>query len=205
MSGLLYNANVLLFDRRIPEPDGSLPVEESLWSQLLMKAVCGPAAEKGHVLEVLPSSLVHWGEWFKSHPQTTVLSLDTGHQRDYTKNPYEKYFRAGKIMFELSPKPEVSFEAMARVVAVKQGGQWAIYVYNQPDDIALMQQAAQWEQDGLLFTYQPYSAGMQPPTVTVSTLDGILLPVVYSFVEPWYAMHPDTAEPLVLEIPLANN
>ncbi len=204
VSGLLYNSNVLLFDRRTPEPDGSLPVVESLWSQLLMKAVCGPAAKEGRTLDVLHSELSHWGDWFNRHPKTTVLSLDTGHPRDYKENPYDQYFHTGKIMFDLNPRPDIELDAMARGIAVKLNGQWGFYVYNQPDDIAVAQESAKWEQDGLLFSYEPYSDGMQPPTVAVSTPDGKPLAVVYSFLEPWYAMHPESAAPVILEIPLAD-
>ena len=41
VSGLLYNSNLMMFDRR-PDAQG-----ESLWSQLLGRAVAGPAAESG--------------------------------------------------------------------------------------------------------------------------------------------------------------
>jgi hypothetical protein len=41
VSGLLYNSNLLMYDRR------ASPHDESLWSQLLLRAVTGPAAASG--------------------------------------------------------------------------------------------------------------------------------------------------------------
>jgi len=41
-----------------------------------------------------------WGEWRKRHPATTVLSLNTGHQRDYGEGvAYHDYFATDELMF----------------------------------------------------------------------------------------------------------
>jgi len=41
-----------------------------------------------------------WGEWKKRHPDTTVLSLDTGHRRDYGEGvAYNDYFSTDELMF----------------------------------------------------------------------------------------------------------
>lgn len=60
----------------------------------------------------LPSSLITWKRWKKLHPDTLVLSTDTGYSRDYNVDPYEGYFRSpfaffgfrGKISPELPEK-----------------------------------------------------------------------------------------------------
>ena len=70
VSGLLYKANVLMYDRQT----------ESLWSQVRREAVAGPLT--GAKLKVLPSTLTTWKKWRRQHPNTAVLSPDTGHQRD---------------------------------------------------------------------------------------------------------------------------
>ena len=76
VSGLLYKRNVLIFDRET----------DSLWSQLLGRAATGSLT--GTPLRVLPSVQTTWGRWKKQHPQTLVLSFDTGHRRDYSRDPY---------------------------------------------------------------------------------------------------------------------
>ena len=41
-----------------------------------------------------------WGEWKKRHPGTKVLSLDTGHRRDYREGAaYNQYFATDELMF----------------------------------------------------------------------------------------------------------
>ncbi len=97
VSGLLYNSNVLMYDRQGDES------AESLWSQMMLKAVVGPAAERGLKLEVLPAQLTTWSAWVARHPQTTSLSFQTGHRRDYGNNPYESYFTSNEMMFPVRP------------------------------------------------------------------------------------------------------
>lgn len=79
VSGLLYNRNLLLFDRQTG----------SLWSQLLSEAVTGPMA--GTRLLVLPAEDTTWENWRSLHPDTLVLTFATGYKRDYRADPYASY------------------------------------------------------------------------------------------------------------------
>ncbi|TDI95228.1 MAG: DUF3179 domain-containing protein [Deltaproteobacteria bacterium] len=87
VSGLLYQSDLLLYDRE----------SESLWSQIAATAIVGPAM--GERLRVLRSALLPWGDWKARHPRTQVLSLDTGHQRPYARNPYPGYSTSNTLMF----------------------------------------------------------------------------------------------------------
>ena len=58
----------------------------SLWSQLGMQAVTGPMA--GLSLSILPAEFTTWEDWSNRHPQTSVLSFNTGYVRDYDRDPY---------------------------------------------------------------------------------------------------------------------
>jgi hypothetical protein len=93
VSGLLYNSNVLMYDRR-GQP-------ESLWSQLMTGGISGPGA--GRALKTLPLELTTWQDWVTRHPQTKVLSPETGFQRDYSRNPYARYFGRPQLMFPVRP------------------------------------------------------------------------------------------------------
>lgn len=43
-----------------------------------------------------------WGEWRAAHPRTTVLSLETGHQRDYGEGvAYRDYFATDELYFRV--------------------------------------------------------------------------------------------------------
>jgi hypothetical protein len=87
VSGLLYRSDLLLYDRET----------ESLWSQIASEAVTGPSL--GARLELLRSEMVPWGAWKTRHPNTTVLSPETGHARDYGRSPYGEYSRSEQVFF----------------------------------------------------------------------------------------------------------
>ncbi|GBC85465.1 hypothetical protein HRbin11_01915 [bacterium HR11] len=115
VSGLLYNSNLLLYDRQ------PTPSQESLWSQVMMRAVTGPAARAGWKLTLVPAEMLPWGDWKRRYPQTTVLSFQTGHGRNYYQDPYRRYhlFR-DQVLFPVwlrRPKPKgVSLKDMVVVV-----------------------------------------------------------------------------------------
>ncbi len=90
ISGLLYQSDVLFYDHKT----------ESLWSQLEMKSIAGKMV--GTRLEVLPSTLSTWREWKKAHPDTLVLSRDTGYSRDYSTMPYAGYEQSTATMFPVN-------------------------------------------------------------------------------------------------------
>ena len=54
-------------------------------------AICGPA--RGRVLPTVQSLETSFAEWQSMHPDTKVASSETGHDRNYTINPYEDYWR----------------------------------------------------------------------------------------------------------------
>jgi hypothetical protein len=100
VSGLLYDSNLLLYDRR---PGGR---GESLWSQLRAEAVAGPAAAAGARLRALPCSRTTWGAWLRRHPDTTVMrpDLDLLASR-YRRDPYGSYVVGGRPRFPADPPP----------------------------------------------------------------------------------------------------
>jgi uncharacterized protein DUF3179 len=87
VSGLLYNSDVLMYDRQ----------SESLWSQIKMEAVAGPRV--GTKLRWLPSKQMTWSAWKERYPRSAVLSTDTGFRRNYQQMPYDGYERVESTMF----------------------------------------------------------------------------------------------------------
>lgn len=93
-SGLLYRSNKLLFDEE----------SMSLWSTLEGRPVVGPLAASDLELRSFPIVTTTWREWVAAHPDTTVLSLDTGFERDYSEGAaYREYFASDRLMFEVPP------------------------------------------------------------------------------------------------------
>lgn len=90
-SGFLYRSNKLMYDRQT----------QTLWSQLTGEPVFGPlVAKKLKPLRVLPVTVTSWRDWLSKHPQTRVLSLETGYKRDYRPGAaYGNYFASPGTMF----------------------------------------------------------------------------------------------------------
>ncbi|MEM6481064.1 MAG: DUF3179 domain-containing protein [Pseudomonadota bacterium] len=89
-SGFLYRSNKLMFDRET----------HSLWNQFTGKPVVGPLVDSGIELRQRPVVITEWGSWKVSHPDTKVLSLSTGHRRDYGSGVvYRDYFASRDLMF----------------------------------------------------------------------------------------------------------
>ncbi len=59
---------------------------ESLWSQILRKAVTGPLT--GTPLKTFPLVETSWKDWKNRHPETLVLSIKTGYTRPYHQDVY---------------------------------------------------------------------------------------------------------------------
>jgi hypothetical protein len=92
-SGLLYRSNKLMFDE----------ATMSLWNTIDGTPVVGSLAGSGLQLASHPAVTTTWGEWRALHPQTTVLSLETGHKRDYAEGAaYRDYFSHDRLYFQVS-------------------------------------------------------------------------------------------------------
>jgi hypothetical protein len=73
---------------------------ESLWSQISARAVTGPS--RGARLGLVRARIVPWSRWRTLHPDTTVLTRNTGHRRDYGTSPYGDYAESEKLLFEVA-------------------------------------------------------------------------------------------------------
>ncbi len=89
-SGFLYRSNKLMYDR----------ATNSLWNQFTGEPVVGKLVGSRIVLKTRPVAITTWANWLAKHPDTKVLSLDTGFTRDYTPGrPYGDYFASPDTMF----------------------------------------------------------------------------------------------------------
>ncbi|MEX0692036.1 MAG: DUF3179 domain-containing protein [Gemmatimonadales bacterium] len=86
VSGLLFMSNLVLFDRG---------AEPSLWPQMARGARCGPA--RGSSLTMVGAVEMRWDAWRRLHPETRVVSDETGFARDYQRYPYGSYDQLNNI------------------------------------------------------------------------------------------------------------
>jgi len=184
VSGLLYNSNLLMYDRGATGSD-------SLWSQIRREAVSGPAAKDGATLDVIPCELTYWEDWFHRHPHTTVITGDNRISKRYKSNPYGHYYLNGDLMFPVDPLPPAdSLPPMTRVIAIAAGDDWKLYAYQQPNTAssAQMQSIIENTTQATLLKL-PRSYGMQPEVARLKS-DDDLPAVIYTFWFAWHAMYP---------------
>lgn len=82
-TGMLMRSNKLMYDR----------LTNTVWNALTGIPAFGPLANSGIELPLLPVVVTDWASWLAEHPETSVLSLETGYRRDYTNGgAYESYF-----------------------------------------------------------------------------------------------------------------
>ncbi len=174
VSGRLYQSNVLMYDHQT----------ESLWSQLKAEAVTG--SKTGARLVALPSATTTWEAWRRAHPNTLVLSMETGHARDYTRNPYAGYEQSEQVMFP-PKRVDGRLPPKERVLGVELGGQAKAYplvrlerVETVDDEIAGT--AVRVESDAAADTAR-----------VVRQADAKPVPTVTAYWFAWSAFHPDTA------------
>ena len=111
-SGFLYRSNKLMYDQET----------KSLWNQFTGRPVVGPLTGSGVELDVLPVAITSWSSWLSQHPDTKVLSLETGYNRDYAPGrPYGAYFGSPNLMFPALVEDK-RLEAKDYVYAVRVDG-----------------------------------------------------------------------------------
>ena len=113
VSGLLYNSNTLLYDRR------SGPPATPLWVQLDGRPVAGPAP--GHPSAAGATSRSPWTTW--EHPgghafpaTTAVLAPLPEMKRLYKRDPYHSYFGSDLLRFPVEPLPPAGGPVAQRTV-----------------------------------------------------------------------------------------
>tara|TARA_B100000745_G_scaffold300606_1_gene255898 strand:+ start:1482 stop:2387 length:906 start_codon:yes stop_codon:yes gene_type:complete len=115
VSGKLWKSNLLMYNR------GD---EESLWSQVLGRAVVGP--HTGEVLTLVSSDTVRFGDWKRKHPSTKVLSQNTGAVRAYGTDPYGDYYTNEEVSFGATFN-DARLHPKAYVIGVEVDGAFKAY------------------------------------------------------------------------------
>jgi hypothetical protein len=94
VSGVLYNSDLVLYDR----------TTETLWDQIEAKGIVGPLT--GEQLVLVPVSMSKWSRWRTKHPDTLVLSTDTGFDKDYSQDRYAEYRESTRLFMPVSAEDD---------------------------------------------------------------------------------------------------
>lgn len=113
-TGRLVNSNLLMYDRET----------DSEWPQALGVAVSGELY--GQRLRTVPLLWSSWRAWRTAHPETQVLSTDTGALRSYGEDPYGSYpdssgyYSGGGPIFPVA-RTDDRFSPKEIVIGVRSG------------------------------------------------------------------------------------
>ena len=174
VSGLLVNSNVLLYDRS----------DDSLWSQVGLTAISGPNA--GRSLPHLPWEITTAAAWRTRHPDSTVMSFETGYDRDYERNPYPTYFSSADALLFPVANEDDRLQRRDLVVGIRLGDTTRAYpvatIRNAPDGIV---------RDSIEGEPIVLSAGPDGESVRIVEVPTEALSV-HTFWFAWVAFYPDT-------------
>lgn len=173
VSGLLYNSDVLLYDR----------ATESLWSQIMMKSVSGPRL--GEKLQLLPASHTNWEDWLRRQPDTLVLLPPAGSGRDYQRDPYRGYDKSRDLIFPVTHRDR-RYHPKEQVLGLVSAGQVKAWPF-----VELSKTGGPISDtvDGRSVTV---SFNSRARTATVRLDSGEELPAVIAYWFAWVAFHPET-------------
>lgn len=174
VSGLLYNSDVLLYDRQT----------ESLWSQIRRQAISGPM--RGEKLEVVPLTQTTWRAWQEHHPDTLVLSEDTGHDRDYGRDPYAGYASERGLYFPVAARSR-RYHPKEQVLGLEIDGRFKAYPFAE-----LSRMGTEELNDAFAGRVLRIQFDAVNQTARAFDADGQQLPGILGFWFAWYAFHPDT-------------
>ncbi len=176
VSGKLYNSNLVMYSRTNDEIK-----TESLWTQP-GEAIVGDFT--GKKLKQITLDTVKWKDWVDQHPNTKVLSRDTGYVRNYDSDPYGDYYTRKGVFAPLENEDDRLFEK-AIVFGIEIDGKTKAYpeeelkkTPNFTDEFAGKKLQVTRRSDG---------------SVRIKNLtDGKEIINTISFWFAWAAFHPDT-------------
>ncbi len=204
VSGRLYKSDLVMYDAET----------NSLWTQVLGEAIQGDF--HGRALTPLGATLATWEDWRARHPGAPILSRDTGHDRDYARDPYAGYDSQRRIGISdenrgdvrgMHPKEFVlGFEENGDAIAFRHArlapSGFAQVAFHDRSLLATMVEGAAnlFDATGRLFValdagvLHDAAAGTWDPLTGTSGQGEALvrLPGIPAFWFAWFDFHPDT-------------
>ena len=173
VSGLLYNSDVLLYDRQTG----------SLWSQIEKMAISGDM--KGTALTAFPLRHTTWRDWVERYPDTEVLSDETGFRRNYKVNPYPNYSRNSALYFPVAEENS-KYRRKSLVLGLEIDGHFKAYPFR---ELSKSSREFVDEFQGHTFEVQYDDKNK---TASIIGENGDEWATLISFWFAWFAFHPNT-------------
>ena len=171
-SGKLYNSNLVMYDRKT----------STYWSQINGLAIIGELT--GERLVPVSIDTVLWHNWKAAHPESEVLSRETGYNRAYGRDPYGSYYENDSIWFPVEAKDD-SLHPKTVIFGIEVNGVYK--AYKQADIVE--QGTIEDNVGGVAVRIERDSVGVVC-VIYDKTGEEIVKERVFWFA--WYAFHPDT-------------
>jgi len=157
---------------------------DTYWTQIEGKAILGELT--GQELTLISLETVEWDQWKTQHPDSEVLSKETGYRRDYTndKGPYSNYF-ANDFLFFMPLENEAPTNKLANkefVYGIRIGNKYKAYAKRD------IKGTIEDEFNGIKLTITQKDDG----SVIFTNSDGIEIPKEVDFWFAWFTFHPTT-------------
>ncbi|MCK4928776.1 MAG: DUF3179 domain-containing protein [Methanosarcinales archaeon] len=171
-SGKLYNSNLVMYDRKT----------NSYWSQIDGLAIVGELS--GTKLTPISIDTVVWRDWKVAHPDSEVLSQDTGFRRAYGKDPYGNYYENSFLYFPVENEDN-SVHPKTVIFGIEVNGTYKAYKEDDLKELDVIEDTV----NGVMVKVERDDAGI----VAITNLDtGVEIVKERDFWFAWYAFHPET-------------
>jgi hypothetical protein len=172
-SGKLYNSNLIMYDRET----------DTYWSQIDGKAIVGELT--GQELQDVSIDTVVWRDWKVEHPDSQVLSQETGFNRNYGKDPYGSYYEDSNLFFPVENSDD-RIHSKDVIFGIEIEGEHKAYREN---DVINQNGRIKDTFGEVDLVVERDAAGI----VTITNQDtGEIIIKERDFWFAWYAFHPDT-------------
>ena len=154
----------------------------SYWSQLDGLAIVGELS--GTKLTMISVETVAWRDWKQAHPDSEVLSQDTGFNRPYGTDPYGSYYEESLVFFPVENKDD-RIHPKTVTFGIEVNGAFKAYQEDDFKELKVIEDTV----GGVRIKVARDDSG----TVSITNLEtDEEIVKVRGFWFAWYAFHPDT-------------
>ncbi len=137
-------------------------------------------------MKFIPISIdtVTWRDWKKEHPDSEVLSQDTGFSRSYGADPYGNYYEDSFVFFPVEARDD-RIHPKTVIFGIEVNGAYKAYQEDNLEELKTIEDTV----GGVRIRLDRGDTG----TVSVTNLEtGEEIVKERGFWFAWYAFHPDT-------------
>ena len=171
-TGKLYNSNLVMYDRKT----------NSYWTQIDGLAIVGELT--GTELTPISIDTVTWRDWKEVHPESEVLSQNTGFSRSYGTDPYGSYYEDSYLFFPVEAADD-RVHPKTVVFGIEVDGVFKAYKESDLLELETIDDVV----NGVNISVSREDAGTVRIT-DIDTNEEIVKERDFWFA--WYAFHPDT-------------